>query len=400
MLRARSDARAIGDDALEEVLDDAIRVVVMMRRPVLSQEHLLGAFWTTARLLLRQHREGRHSIRVGSRTRRDWEKVAPSLVARDPDIEDVLLLRDRAARAADYLAQLSELEQRVVVTMAVDGLGIKAAAKALGETIAAVKAAQHSARIKLDRIAAISAAGRMCGYRGPTIAEYMRGSADPQQERLARAHLLACAACRAEHAKLLREMRGRRFQHDAAVILLPSSLLHADHPLRVVARTLSRFVPLPRFGAERAAEALGGASAVKLAAAGGAVLLATATLAGVRPPVLPAPTRHHRQSATPQRSLAARAGLGPAKLPAPGVPTPSGSGRSRRARLTPQQRAEIEFTVPSAGQPTMRGEDNATTAAVAPSTANAVAGQPRPAPRILHHADTGSMHAAREFGQP
>jgi hypothetical protein len=63
----RGDARGVPQDVLEEVVNDAICVVVIMRNPVRSEEHLLGAFWTTARMLLRQHHEGRHRLRVGSR---------------------------------------------------------------------------------------------------------------------------------------------------------------------------------------------------------------------------------------------------------------------------------------------------------------------------------------------
>ncbi|MGD0452710.1 MAG: hypothetical protein ABSB69_03875 [Solirubrobacteraceae bacterium] len=51
-------------------------IVVMMRRPIVSEEHLMGAFWTAVRLLLRHYREGRHSLRVGSRARVGFEAVA------------------------------------------------------------------------------------------------------------------------------------------------------------------------------------------------------------------------------------------------------------------------------------------------------------------------------------
>jgi hypothetical protein len=69
-LATRGDARGLSETVLEEVLNDAISIVVMMRKPILSEEHLLGAFWTTARILLRQHRDGRHGVRVGRRPRR------------------------------------------------------------------------------------------------------------------------------------------------------------------------------------------------------------------------------------------------------------------------------------------------------------------------------------------
>ncbi len=75
-LSARGDVRGLSETVLEEVVDDAIGVVVMMRRPISSEGHLMGAFWTTARILLRQHREGRHRVRIGSRSRVGLETVA------------------------------------------------------------------------------------------------------------------------------------------------------------------------------------------------------------------------------------------------------------------------------------------------------------------------------------
>jgi hypothetical protein len=123
---SRGDARGLDPVALDEVVDDAIRVVVMMRKPILNEEHLVGAFWTSARLLLRQHTEGRHRIRVGSRARQDFEDIAQALVADQPSVEESLLARDRAHRAADFISQLDEFERAVV--MAVEGKGIKAIA--------------------------------------------------------------------------------------------------------------------------------------------------------------------------------------------------------------------------------------------------------------------------------
>ena len=81
LLRAlcAGDARGVPEGVLEELVNEAICVVVMMRRPIVSEEHLMGAFWTAVRLLLRHHREGRHSLRVGSRTRVDFQAVAAAL---------------------------------------------------------------------------------------------------------------------------------------------------------------------------------------------------------------------------------------------------------------------------------------------------------------------------------
>jgi hypothetical protein len=75
-LRVRGDARGLPEGVLEEITSDAIGIVVMMRRPIASEEHVIGAFWTTARVLIRQHREGRHQIKVGRRARVGLEDAA------------------------------------------------------------------------------------------------------------------------------------------------------------------------------------------------------------------------------------------------------------------------------------------------------------------------------------
>src|SRR5438309_11803537 len=76
----RGDARGLPQEVLEEVVNDAICVVVMMRRPVRTEEHMLGAFWTTARILLRQRHEGRNRLRLWRQTRRGRVDLATHLV--------------------------------------------------------------------------------------------------------------------------------------------------------------------------------------------------------------------------------------------------------------------------------------------------------------------------------
>lgn len=265
----RGDARGVSGAVLEEVVNEAICIVVMMRRPIVSEEHLIGAFWTATRILLRQHHEGRHSLRVGSRSRVGLESVAAQVVTNDLGPDDVLALKDRVARAADFVAQLSDLERDVVSVMAVRRAGLKLTARILGLPVKTVKAAERSAQGKLDRVAVIAAAGRMCDYRGPAIAAYAKGSADAEDERLARAHLAGCPACRSSYAQLAREMRSGAFQRDAAAALLPAPILPLGHHLGALGRLIGWTSDRPRFGTERAVEVLGGAGVVKVAAAGG-----------------------------------------------------------------------------------------------------------------------------------
>jgi hypothetical protein len=109
---ARSDARGLPEDLVEELVDEAICTVVLMRKPIASEEHLIGAFWTAVRLLLCHHREGRRRIRVGARACVDFESAAVHAAAYDPTPDEVVELKDRLTRAADFMAQLSELERR------------------------------------------------------------------------------------------------------------------------------------------------------------------------------------------------------------------------------------------------------------------------------------------------
>jgi hypothetical protein len=203
-LDRRWDARGIPPGTRDEIIDEAIGVVAMSRKPIRNEPHLQGAFWTTIRLLLAQHRAGRHQVRVGSRSRVDFDHATATL----PDGHepfDLVASRERIARAADFMAQLDPFEQRVVVLMAARGLGVKLAARVLGAPISVVLATARSADRKLQRVATIASAGRMCAYREPALLAHAHGTAHPQQELAAKAHLAACAACRQSHAQLLRE---------------------------------------------------------------------------------------------------------------------------------------------------------------------------------------------------
>jgi hypothetical protein len=258
----RGDARGVPVGVLEEVVNEAICIVVMMRQPIVCEEHLMGAFWTAVQLLLGHYREGRRGLRVGRRTRVGFDAVVVSVVAESPGPEDLVELKDRVARAADFVAQLSDLERDVVAVMAVRGAGVKLAARLLGLPVKMVRAAERSARSKLDRVAVIAAAGRMCDYRESSVAAYATGSAEDQDERLARAHLAACAPCRGRYTRLMREMQSRGFQGGAAAAFLPVPLGPLGHHLGPLGRMLGlltdRSLPVGGPG-ERAAEVLGGA---------------------------------------------------------------------------------------------------------------------------------------------
>src|ERR1700722_18697418 len=160
----RRDVAGMSARVRDEIVDEAIGLVVMSSKPIRNEEHLQGAFWACVGYLSVEHRAGRHELHVGSRHRVDFEPVAERLPG-DNNPLDIPAARERIATAADLMVQLDPLEKRVFAVMATHGLGVKRAAKALGEPVAAVLAASRSAQRKLDQVAAITAAGRMCDYR-------------------------------------------------------------------------------------------------------------------------------------------------------------------------------------------------------------------------------------------
>lgn len=300
VLGRRRDGASVPAGVRQEIVDEAISLVVMSRDPIRNEQHLEGSFWATVRFLLVEHRSGRHSVRVGSRRRVDFELAAAQL----PDgsePSEMVEARERIARAADFMAQLDAFEQQVVTLMATRGIGVKLAARSLGVPTKTVVAAARSAGQKLEQIAVIAAAGRMCEYRHPAIAAHAQGTAHAQEERVARAHLAACARCQGAYVLMVREMRGRDFQRRASAAFVPLPVLAADAHGSLLDR-LTAFASnyrLPSSGGsgERTVGLLGGGGfAAKAAVAGTAVVVAGAGVVGLTSSVRNIGSHHPRHA--------------------------------------------------------------------------------------------------------
>jgi DNA-directed RNA polymerase specialized sigma24 family protein len=281
-LRRRSEGRAIPPAAQEEIVDDAITAVVMAPRGVANEHHLLGAFWLAVDHRCRRHREGRHLTRLGSRRRVEFDLAAEQAPA-GANPFDALELRDRFARAADLMADLDRLERQVVSVMASTGVGAVSAAHMLGLPLGEVRSAARSANAKLDRVAAIYAAGRMCQFRAGAIAADAGGEASERDAGRARAHVSACVPCRIVYRRLRREMRGREFQRAAVAAFLPLPAMSVGHVGGIGKLAIwieGRIGFMPRGSAERAAEVLGGAGLAKAAVASTAIVAAGGALTG------------------------------------------------------------------------------------------------------------------------
>jgi DNA-directed RNA polymerase specialized sigma24 family protein len=283
VLSRRRDGAGVPAGVRQEIVDEAISLVVMSREPIRNEQHLEGSFWATVRFLLVEHRSGRHSVRVGSRRRVDFELAAAQL----PDgsePSEMAEARERIARAADYMAQLDAFEQQVVTLMATRGIGVKLAARSLGVPTKTVVAAARSADQKLDQIAVIAAAGRMCAYRHPAIAAHAQGTARAREERAAKAHLAACARCNSAYVQTVREMRERDFQRRASAAFVPLPVLAASAHGSLLGRltTFASNYRLPSSGGsgERTASLLGGGGFAAKAAVT-AVVVAGAGVVGV-----------------------------------------------------------------------------------------------------------------------
>jgi hypothetical protein len=323
----RRDVAGMPAHVRDELVDEAIGLVVMSSKPIRDEQHLQGAFWSSIGYLLMAHRSGRRDLHVGSQRRVDFEPIAEVLPGDDDEPFDLVAAQERIATAADMMAQLDPFEQRVMAVMAAHDLGVKRAAKAMGEPIKTVLAAQRSAQRKLDQVAAITAAGRMCDYRQPAIHAHAQRTAQSEQETAARAHLAACAGCRSSYATLLREMRAREFQRAASAAFLPPPMLAVGVHGRWIERLTSLLstgrAPSGTATAERTAGVLGGGGLVKAAAVTSAIVVAGA---GVGTRVVhslesTAPVHHHHKVAAHPASSAQAASIVPTTTVAGGLPT-------------------------------------------------------------------------------
>jgi hypothetical protein len=173
-------------------VDDAITaVVVESPRDIENEQHLLGAFWQAIDLRCKRHREGRHLARLGSRQRIEFETVVEWAAASGGPFE-ALELKDRMARAADLMAELDPRERQVFAVMAIYGVGPLPASRHLGISHGEARSAARRAKAKINRVAAIAAAGRMCNHRSSAIAADAAGKASEHDAGRARAHVNAC----------------------------------------------------------------------------------------------------------------------------------------------------------------------------------------------------------------
>jgi hypothetical protein len=395
-LRRKPCAQGVPPAAQEEILSDAMTAVVMDARPIMSEQHLLGALWTAVEFRARRYHEGRHLTRLGRRQRVELDASVEGACAQEGAAEQIECV-ERMRRAADWFAELDERERRVVAVMAGYDVGPLPASRLLGLPLGEVQAASRSARAKLDRVAVIAAAGRMCSYRYAAIEAEATGRAGTREGMAARAHVAACVPCRRVYRQLRREM-GREWQRRAVAALAPAPTVNVGHLgwLGKVSAWAYQRPGLPRGSSERAAEIAGGAGIAKAAAAGTALVVAGSALSGHIVHAIEGghrPSAHHRRHSVRAAQSAYQPveftkawqnTVGPSASAVHVLHSASGSGRRRGAaqRRLPKPPSKslgyLALGTPAATPSATGSPEPIARAASAPSATASSSGTPKP----------------------
>jgi len=219
--RELPSARSLTTDQRELVVDEAIDYLVTeYPQPIEDRDGLERVFWATAAFRVRRMHEGR-----GATVRAGWRRVeldGIELPGHEADPQTAALARAERETLIEFVATLTERERQVLACKYRSGpkeLGRIALARMLGLPIGEVRRAERTIARKLDRFAAIISAGTLCAHRDPAVTALATGNATAGQELAARAHLLACAACRVGYNERMLALRTGELQRKLAGLL-------------------------------------------------------------------------------------------------------------------------------------------------------------------------------------
>jgi DNA-directed RNA polymerase specialized sigma24 family protein len=348
--RELAAARGLSRDQWEVAVDEAIDFLVTeFDKPLRDPESVEAVFWKAVSNRIKRLRAGR-----GATVRAGWRRVGlehADLPSLDADPAEIAVHREEQATLLEFSATLTEGERQVLVCQYSGGeriRGRRVIARMLNMRIGEVRKHERNLTRKLERFVAVVAAGSLCAHRETQLAAIGSGLLSDEAERIARFHLMHCAACRAEHAAQLRAVRSGQLPREIAN-LLPGPV--------VVDTTRHRagmwdWLPdwLTRPGAHEAAShgtqigiasrGLGAAAAAKLAAlciggvsvVGGGVYCLY-SLPSSEPPI-PKPTpRHETAQSTPRNAEPPDLGTGKilaAEARSTPTPTPTPTPKPRR----------------------------------------------------------------------
>lgn len=334
-------ARHLTRDQLELVVDDSISHLVLVEHGIsATREDAERVFLAAATLRVARVLEGR-----GETVRAGYERVDPAttladIEADDGDPADIVERAMEHALHAEFAATLEPLEGAVLRARWHDAgsqpAGHRSVAMQLKIAPRRAKAAERSILGKLDRFAAIYAAGRLCAERTAEIAALAHGAADVEQSNRAHAHIEHCVICKRDLAAQLRAVHSATFQRKLASLapvapMTEGARQHGGTLRDVLADWTARLLGQegPAVAAQAAASGVGRGTgavlAVKLAAvlaaAGGATVGVTSGLfegTSDRPP--------QQRPAAPART--AKPKPKPTRTPAP-TPRPTATIRPK-----------------------------------------------------------------------
>ncbi len=247
--RLPREIRAAGrltEDVRELIVDDSIEFAALRYEyPVTCTHELERAFWDACAKRTRRGLERRYDTVRGQFTRAD-EHAIDTLVGDHDPVAELERAQERAL-AREFAATLEPHERRVLVckydTDGSEPAGYKVIARRLGLGVGRVRSAERSIERKIERFAAVYAAGRLCDLRETAVTALAAGTADPRQATTALAHVKHCGHCRPFYAQQLRELGSDAFA--------PQGRLAAAGRRAPTARTTTRNVGRLRRHARR-----------------------------------------------------------------------------------------------------------------------------------------------------
>jgi len=310
--RGFSECKGLTPQELEDIYQDT--VMVLLQRRFATEKHLRDALRSGLKYRARNFRrdEGnRAEILAESSPTFD----VPERADHDSTERAALIREDRLV-VAEFLTELSPLEQRVFWLMA-EGMKYRSIAKVLNVESNAAHNAERSSEKKRKHFQLLYDTGRLCGYRATTIRALQAGESTSEElAKRAFVHLESCASCRAEHRTNAGRLR-RRFQGQAAILLPVPAFMHRlgwfarlDARLRTLQHRLAPDgLPFGSGGVrERAAAILaGGGAAAKVAATVATVAVIAGTIGATH--VLDHEPRDHPHRAPPSTARASRASV-------------------------------------------------------------------------------------------
>lgn len=219
--RGFGECKGLSSQELEDIYQDTVEV--LLGRTYTDELHLRNALRGGLKhRALHFHRdEGR---RQEIRSENNATLGISEQTGQDSTEREALIREDRLL-VAEFLTELSPIEQRVFSLMA-EGMKYRLIAKVLDIETTTARNTSRSCERKREHFQLLYDTGRLCGYRAVTINALQAGQSTSEDlARRAIAHVEGCAHCRAEHQTNAKRLRAR-FEGQAAILLPLPAFMH------------------------------------------------------------------------------------------------------------------------------------------------------------------------------